>query len=249
MGGHGASSGFSKAQKEVNELYAKLENGDIKLGEYTKGKLNIADKYGISIADINGMSQSGLDVKPKQGSAQTSTTDVAAAKNLPGQNGNPWPPDAGKNHLNYEGGGGLGIWNQFGGGAKNGGVSSSQAKQMYNAVDSFTGNHYDDIRSAMQNGDTTSTYGKQGVMCEKFISAGVKAGQGWNGGATYRGVGGLSNKALQAIHNMKPGDSIDCNWGGCASWSTKRSVSEHFGSSYNHVTFVHLGARSQRASR
>lgn len=164
-----------------------------------------------------------------------------AKQNLPGQNGNPWPPDASKNHLAYEGGQGLGIWNQFGKGVKNGGVSSSTAKEMFDAVDAFTGDYYDDIRDAMKKGDTTSTWGKAGNTCEKFINKGVETGNGWNGGATYRGVGGLSNEALTAIHNLKAGDEVDCNWGGCASWSTKRSVSEHFGSSYNHVTFVHVG--------
>lgn len=181
-----------------------------------------------------------------QSSAQAA--EKASLSSLPGQNGNPWPPDAGKNHLEYEGGGGLGVWNQFGGGVKNGGVSSQTAKEFYSAVDDFTGDYYDDIRYAMKNGDTSSHWGKQGAMCEKFIAAGIKSGNGWNGGATYRGVGGLSNTALKAIHNMKPGDEVDCNWGGAASWSTKRSVSEGFGSGYNHVTFVHTGSKQKGVS-
>lgn len=260
MGGHGGSSGYvkiKKASNEIADLKDALHSGNISLGAYAKKKHEVVDKYGLSKEEAKlalGMSnmtteadkkQAYDDLKGKGSQAGTTTSSANAAvdtSKLAGQNGNPWPPDASNNHLEYPGGGGLGIWSQFGGGAKNGGVSNPTAKAMYSAVDDFTGNHYDEIRDAMKAGDTTSHWGQQGAKCEEFIAAGIKAGQGWSGGATYRGVGGLSNTALQAIHSMKPGDPIDCNWGGCASWSTKRSVSEGFGSGYNHVTFVHVGS-------
>lgn len=271
MGGHGGSSGYTKvkkASKEISDLKDALHGGLISLGEYSKAKHDVVDKYGLSKDEAKlalGMTNMTSEADKKKAydeandkkkpdpaevlkTVQQAQANYLAKKDLPGQAGNPWPPDAGKNHLKYEGGGGLGVWNQFGGGAKNGGVSSAKAKELYKAVDDFTGNHYDQIRDAMKAGDTTSQWGKQGAKCEEFISAGIKAGQGWNGGATYRGVGGLSNAALTAIHNMKAGDPIDCNWGGCASWSTKRSVSEGFGSGYNHVTFVHLGSKQKGVS-
>lgn len=246
MGGHGSSSGFSKAQKEVNELYAKLENGDIKLAEYTKGKLNIADKYGISIADINGMSQSGLDVKPKQGSAQTANEDNAS-KNLAGNGSNPWPPDGSDNHMSWSSS--KDIWDQMGGGYNNGGVGGQQAKDMFKAVQDFTDGYYGSIRQAQASGDTTSSAGKKAQQLESFISHGVKAGHEWSGGTTYRGIH-LSSKIFDQIRDTPIGQAVDPNIGGVASWSTKRTKSESFaggGHSGHSVVFVTTGSTHKNA--
>lgn len=176
--------------------------------------------------------------------AQESGTPTTGDTNsLPGINGNPWPDDADDNHLDYPGGGGLGIWNQFGGGVKNGGVSSQTAKDMYSAVASFSGSGYSWIREAQAAGDTTSNYGKKGKLCEDFITAGVKSGNGWNGGPTYRGIDGISNAAFNAYANLKPGDSVDPNFGGTASWSTNKDVSfSGFSGGNNSVVFVHTGS-------
>lgn len=262
MGGHGGSSGYtkySKAAKEVSDLKDDLHNGKITLGQYAKAKHAIMDKNGFNSDDaklVLGMTNMTSESEKKQAykDAKNKTTkteqpsQVTASKNLAGQNGNPWPPNASGNHLEYEGGGGKGIWKQFGGGKKNGGVTSQEAKDMYSAVRDFTGSYSSAIRSAQQKGDTSSYYGKQGAQVENFIAAGIKSGNGWNGGATYRGIGGISDAALKNIQALKPGDSVDCNLSAAASWSTNRHTSEGFGSSYNHVTFVHTGSSQKGVS-
>lgn len=262
MGGHGGSSGFiskakqAKIKAEADAVSSKLAKGEISLGEAMKEKKAIANKYGIEGKTLTSIQygdyasqvaelKKAVEAKKSQSAQGTSTAASVDASSFAGQNGNPWPPDASKNHLDYEGGASLGIWNQFGGGVKNGGVTSQQAKDMYSAVRDFTGSYSSAIRSAQQKGDTSSFYGKQGQEVENFIAAGIKSGNGWNGGATYRGIGGISDTALKNIQSMKAGDIIDCNLSAAASWSTNRSTSEGFGSSYNHVTFVHLG-KSQK---
>lgn len=159
------------------------------------------------------------------------------ADDLPGINGNDWPPDADANHIKYPTANGSGIWIQFGGV-----VDTQTAVEMYKAVSSFTGSGYASIREAQANGDTESTYGKRGKLCEDFIEAGVKSGNGWNGGPTYRGIEGIDDDAFKVYASLKPGDSVDPNFGGTASWSTNKKTSfEHFSGWGNSVVFVHVG--------
>lgn len=265
---------MSKASVEIGNALDALHGGQITLGTYVKQKAAVASKYGLSPKEAGlavamahmqtedekkqayeeeflGKSKSDATQQPSKDASAPQTGSKAQAETLstlPGQNGNPWPPNVDSKHLDYDGGGGLGIWNQFGGGVQNGGVSNPTAKKMNTAVKSFTGSGYSSIRKAQQAGDTMSATGQKGVLCEQFIEAGIKSGNGWNGGPTYRGIGGLSDAAWNALRSKKPGEEIDCNFGATASWSTHRQTSEHFGGSHNHITFVHLGSSQKGVS-
>ena len=177
-------------------------------------------------------------------------------EDLPGQNGNPWPPDAGVNHLAFEGGYPDAIMNQLGGA-----VTHQESMEMMQAVYGFTGAVYGEIR-AVQRGENPyesmwdketkeslfAGMKKEAEDLEKFISKSIESGNGWNGGATYRGIGNISDAALKKLQSLKPGDSVDPNLGGTASWSTDRLLSAGFGGQPNHVTFVHLGSSQKGVS-
>lgn len=176
------------------------------------------------------------------GGAQGTEAKAASAPVLLGTNGTDFPPSGNKNHLEYAGGGGLGVWNQLGGGVANGGVDSSTAKEMSNAVARFTGIGYHSIRAAQAAGDTTSTAGKKGVVLEQFIKKAVETGNGWTGGTTYRGIDGISDLAYNYYKNLSVGDVVDANHGGSASWSTNANTAfQKFSGGPNSVVFVHLG--------
>lgn len=179
---------------------------------------------------------------------QTAASSAVDVGSLAGQGDNPWPPNADSYHLEYDGGDGLGIWNQFGGGVANGGVNSQTAKDMNNAVKGYTDGDYGDMRDAFEAGDTTSYFGKQAQTVQAFIEKGIETGNGWNSGPTYRGIGDLPNSTWKAYTSLKAGDSIDCNLSAPASWSTNRQTSEYFGGSHNHITFVHLGTSQNGVS-
>lgn len=250
MGGHGSSSGYKKgAEQAIYDLKKKMaDDATFSYVDFKTAKKEIQNKYGLTSKEyVELAAKVQADMDAAEAAKLTSTTNVEAAKNLPGQNGNPWPPDKDSNHLAYEGGKGLGIWNQFGGGVKNGGVDSKTAKEMYGAVASFTGSGYSSIRAAQASGNTTSMAGKNGVTCEKFIEAGVKSGNGWTGGPTYRGIEFISDTAFKGYASLKPGDSVDANNGGTASWSThKNTAFKQFSGGNNSVVFVHLGSKQPK---
>lgn len=155
--------------------------------------------------------------------------------NIAGQNGNPWPPDGSDNHLAWQNS--KGIYDQLGSI-----VTGLEADEMYSSLYNFTGNYYEEIREAQRNGDTTSEYGKKSVTLESFIAKSIESGNGWDGGATYRGIDGISDEAFANLSSLKPGDQVDPNFGGSASWSTKRDIAEHgFSGGKNSVIFVHTG--------
>ena len=224
MGGHGSTSGYSKAggstivsvrgdniDEKANNLYDMYSSGKISSEQYT-GTLQklIADEQRKN----------------------------ASISNLPGINGNPWPPDADGNHLQYTGGGVAGIRSQFGDT-----VSEQTAGEMYDAVRYFTGYGYGDVRDAQSSGATNSFAGVRGQRCEEFIAAGVASGNGWNGGPTYRGIEYISDDAFKAFSALQAGDTVDPNFGGTASWSTNKDIAfAGFSGGKNSVVFVHAGS-------
>ena len=272
MGGHGGSSGFlskakqAKIKAEADAVSEKLANGEISLGEAMKQKKAIVQKYGITPKELTDIQWGGtggqvealkkaVEAKknqtaqePNQTAQEPSATTSVDVSNLPGQNGNPWPPNADGSHIAYSEGGGLAIWTQLGGGVANGGVSSQTAKDMNAAVKAYTGSQYGLIRDAYIAGDTTSGYGKKATAVQAFIDKSIETGNGWTGGPTYRGIGGLSDSTWKSIVGLKPGESVDCNLSAPASWSTHRQTAEGFGGSKNHITFVHLGSSQKGVS-
>lgn len=247
--------------KEADEA---LTNNKISLKQYLEEKQELAYIYGISVADVTDIwfeggapSGGGTDNKPESekpatkkaegekpsGKKAASAVEAAKGMELAGQNGNKWPPSANNSSYHYGWHTGMDIFNKYGGSYKDGGVGGQNSKEMYSAIKSFTGSGYTSIRKAQLNGDTTSAAGKKGQKLEDFIAEGVKRGHGWKGGATYRGIG-VSDSVLETFKSMSVGDTIDCNGGGSASWSTHRPKSEQFAKSYggpNRVVFVHTG--------
>lgn len=98
------------------------------------------------------------------------------------------------------------------------GVSVEQAKEMYDAVQSWSGSLYTDIREYQRTGQ-----GGQYVKDkEKALEAYIDAAPKWDGGATYRGM----RLPQSVIDTYVPGAQV--NMGGSASWSTDRGVAEGF---------------------
>lgn len=128
-------------------------------------------------------------------------------------------------------------------------MTGAEADEMYSALYNFTGDYYEEIREAQRAGDTSSFYGQKSVTLENFIAKSIETGNGWNGGATYRGIDGISDEAFANISSLKHGDSVDPNFGGSASWSTKRDIAEHgFSGGKNSVVFVHVGPSQKGVS-
>lgn len=123
------------------------------------------------------------------------------------------------------------------------GVSEETARGYADAVLTFTGNEYVDIRWAVQNDVTSGEYGMKGAACEDFIRKSIETGNGWNDGPTYRGIT-VDDATLADILIERKNKVIDVNMGAMASWSTSKAVAEEFsgyGLGDNQVVFVHEG--------
>ncbi len=187
---------------------------------------------------------------PKRGSGQEARMQRTSDADLPGVGSNAFP-DTSSSHIKYAGGRDSDSWSPVDSNAvisdisQKFGVSKEDAEEMYAGMRSFTGASYSTIRRAQMDGDTDSFAGQRGVSAEKFINAGIKAGYGWNGGTTYRGIA-VDDDTLQGLSEIPTGGNVNIHLGGSASWATKVQVSRDFaddnayGSSTNRVVFVNL---------
>lgn len=115
------------------------------------------------------------------------------------------------------------------------GSTVQEAKDMYNAVKTFTSNSgYGLMRDAQMGKNQSATGKKLAEQAEKYIDHAPK----WGGGVTYRGVP-MSKKQLAAIKAGKP---VDPGLSALASWSTQEGTARGFaskgGSGSAHVVFV-----------
>lgn len=115
------------------------------------------------------------------------------------------------------------------------GSTVQEAKDMYNAVQTFTSDSGYRLMRAAQMGKSQSTEGKKlAEQAERYIEHAPK----WGGGVTYRGVS-MSKKQLAEI---KPGQPVAPGLSALASWSTQEGTARSFaskgGSGAAHVVFV-----------
>ena len=108
-------------------------------------------------------------------------------------------------------------------------VDEGNASKTAAAIGHFTGSESGDIRHAQKNGDTTSSYGKDGVLLEDYIT---KAPQWDNSRDLHRGMDLSPDTVKGILDGIKSGKNYDINYGGSASWSTKYAVSEGFAGGY-----------------
>lgn len=118
------------------------------------------------------------------------------------------------------------------------GSTVQEAKDMFDAVQDFTGSAYSGIRRA-QRGEKASDipelqkkYDSEAKRIEGYIERAPK----WGGGVTYRGMSLPSS----VVKGLTVGGTFDVNLG-TASWSTQESTARSFsksGSGSRHVVFV-----------
>jgi len=188
-----------------------------------------------------------------RGSGQAERTRREDLSGAPGYGGNAFPDSTG-NHIVYSGGMSSDwdydvddedavirdIRERFG-------VGMKAAMDDYRGVRAFTDYYYSGIRDAQKNGDTDGRYAEWGRQAEKYIADGIKSGNGWNGGHTYRGIA-VDDDTLQGLSRIGVGENVNIHNGGSASWATDVGTARDFshnGSGNNHVVFVNMDT-SQR---
>lgn len=108
------------------------------------------------------------------------------------------------------------------------GSTVQEAKDMFDAVQDFTGSAYSGIRRT-QRGEKASDipelqkkYDSEAKRIEGYIERAPK----WGGGVTYRGM----SLPASAVKGLKVGGTFDVNLG-TASWSTQESTARNFAKS------------------
>ena len=102
------------------------------------------------------------------------------------------------------------------------GVDAQTAKEMNDAVWSWTDGSYHGIREVQQGRSSNEVHKKYGENIEKFLERATK----WGGGVTYRGID---------VYDIgyRVGDKIDMK--GTSSWSTQESIARSFAGSSGSV--------------
>lgn len=111
------------------------------------------------------------------------------------------------------------------------GIDESTARRYNDAIRSYSGNYYTEIRNyqkgRLQNASQADLdrYKQLGEDLEQFIAQSPK----WGGGTTYRGFHTSPERYEKLLADMASGKELDM--GGTSSWSTNRSKAEQFSAS------------------
>ena len=111
------------------------------------------------------------------------------------------------------------------------GIDERTARRYNDAVRSYSGNYYTEIRNyqkgRLQNASQADLdrYKQLGEDLEQFIDQSPK----WGGGTTYRGFSTSPERYEKLLADMASGKELDM--GGTSSWSTNRSKAEQFSAS------------------
>lgn len=120
------------------------------------------------------------------------------------------------------------------------GVSVQEAKDMYGAVQDFTGSSYTGMRQAQNSSNPDAYYLRKANLAERYIANAPK----WGGGETFRGI----NVDAKTAATYVKGAILDINRG-TASWSTDRSVSKSFSQKgYGQKVIFHSATQSRGTS-
>lgn len=108
------------------------------------------------------------------------------------------------------------------------GIDSATASRYDEAVLSYTGSYYSNIRDYQKGRPQTARpaslklYKQWGEDLEQFIDRSPK----WGGGTSYRGFTTSPERFEKLMADMVSGKELDM--GGTSSWSTKKSIAEKF---------------------
>ena len=111
------------------------------------------------------------------------------------------------------------------------GIDERTARRYNDAVRSYSGNYYTEIRNYQKGRPQNASqadldrYKQLGEDLEQFIAQSPK----WGGGTTYRGFHTSPERYEKLLADMASGKELDM--GGTSSWSTNRSKAEQFSSS------------------
>ena len=111
------------------------------------------------------------------------------------------------------------------------GIDERTARRYNDAVRSYSGNYYTEIRNCQKGRPQNASqadldrYKQLGEDLEQFIAQSPK----WGGGTTYRGFHTSPERYEKLLADMASGKELDM--GGTSSWSTNRSKAEQFSSS------------------
>ena len=111
------------------------------------------------------------------------------------------------------------------------GIDERTARRYNDAVRSYLGNYYTEIRNCQKGRPQNAIqadldrYKQLGEDLEQFIAQSPK----WGGGTTYRGFHTSPERYEKLLADMASGKELDM--GGTSSWSTNRSKAEQFSSS------------------
>ena len=111
------------------------------------------------------------------------------------------------------------------------GIDERTARRYNDAVRSYSGNYYTEIRNYQKGRQQNASqadldrYKQLGEDLEQFIAQSPK----WGGGTTYRGFHTSPERYEKLLADMASGKELDM--GGTSSWSTNRSKAEQFSSS------------------
>lgn len=117
------------------------------------------------------------------------------------------------------------------------GVSKEIAEDYYGSVLHWATHGYSVVRNYQQFGDAKARE-KGRVHPGKSSADGIEGyiahAPKWNGGDTYRGIGGISNETYQSL--TTPGAIIGMK--GTASWTSSKGVADGYTEGMNPVVFV-----------
>ena len=105
------------------------------------------------------------------------------------------------------------------------GISDEDAKTYKNALDSYTGVEYSDIKYAYRDKYAGKEYDKGYEKISNDLDDFIYRSDKFKG-TVYRGLNVSEDVAIDIVKNLKQGKTMDM--GGISSWSSNRKISESF---------------------
>lgn len=96
-------------------------------------------------------------------------------------------------------------------------ITTKQAQDMYDAIYTYSGSKYKDIRAAQTGENKSAADIKMGKQIDAFIEKSPK----WDGGEVYRGM-----SLNDGQKTLKKGATIDMQ--GTSSWSSKKEIANNY---------------------
>lgn len=206
---------YSKAGAKAVVRSAMHGHGDTK-NSHASSAGTVGSDYSIA-NDTYTAANSQPKPKAKKPKPKADQGGDPAEKNRP-----EWMPDPGQRSSKTQSEHPPGTWQGPEAVMAQTGASLEEANAMYDAVHSFSGSAYSDIRKYAYEGPPPSNKKEQAENLEKFIAESPQ----WDDGDIYRGMNVRPDVAQQILADARAGKAMGQR--GPASWSTERETAECF---------------------